>query len=65
MKVNFMRVEEVAKELDVSKSYAYKLVQKLNAELQRKGYMTVAGRVSRSYFEEKMYYTSENRKEVD
>lgn len=65
MKVNFMRVEEVAKELDVSKSYAYKLVQKLNEELQEKGYLTVAGRVSRSYFEEKMYYHSENRKEVD
>ena len=27
---NFMRVEDVARELDVSKSYAYKIVQKLN-----------------------------------
>ena len=27
---SFMRVEEVAQELDVSKSYAYKIVQKLN-----------------------------------
>ena len=30
---NFMRVEDVARELDVSKSYAYKIVQKLNKEL--------------------------------
>ena len=30
---NFMRVEDVARELDVSKSYAYKIVQKLNEEL--------------------------------
>ena len=29
----FMRAEEVARELEVSKSYAYKLIQQLNAEL--------------------------------
>ena len=34
---SFMRVEEVAQELGVSKSFAYKIVQKLNAELQEKG----------------------------
>ena len=31
---NFMRVEDVARELDVSKSYACKIVQKLNKELE-------------------------------
>ena len=44
---SFMRVEEVAATLDVSKSYAYKIVQKLNAELKAKGYLTISGRVSR------------------
>ena len=34
----FMRAEEVARELEVSKSYAYKLIQQLNAELREKGY---------------------------
>ena len=34
---NFMRVEDVARELDVSKSYDYKIVQKLNKELAEKG----------------------------
>ncbi len=33
----FMRAEEVARELEVSKSYAYKLIQQLNAELREKG----------------------------
>ena len=32
---SFMRVEEVAQELGVSKSYAYKIVQKLNQELMK------------------------------
>ena len=53
---SFMRVEEVAAELGVSKSFAYKIVQKLNAELQEKGYLTISGRVSRQYFEEKLCY---------
>ena len=53
---SFMRVEEVALELGVSKSFAYKIVQKLNAELQEKGYLTISGRVSRQYFEEKLCY---------
>lgn len=53
---SFMRVEEVAQELGVSKSFAYKIVQKLNAELQEKGYLTISGRVSRHYFEEKLCY---------
>lgn len=36
---NFMRVEDVARELDVSKFYAYKIVQKLNRELEEKGFI--------------------------
>ena len=35
---NFMRVEEVAQELGISKSHAYKVIHKLNAELREKGY---------------------------
>ena len=30
----FIKAEEVAKELDVSKPYAYKLIRKLNEELK-------------------------------
>ena len=52
---NFMRVEDVARELDVSKSYAYKIVQKLNKELEAKGYITITGRVNREYFNERVY----------
>ena len=52
---SFMRVEEVAAELGVSKSYAYKIVHRLNDELKAKAYVTISGRVSRKYFEEKFY----------
>lgn len=53
MENNFMRVDDVARELDVSKSYAYKIVQRLNAELREQGYLTISGRVNRKYFMEK------------
>lgn len=51
----FIGAEQIAKELGVSKSYAYRLVKELNEELRVKGYMTIPGRVSRRYFEEKFY----------
>lgn len=44
-----MKVDEVAQELGVSKSYAYKIVQRLNAELKEKGILTISGRVNRKY----------------
>ena len=53
---SFMRVEEVAQELGISKSYAYKIVQKLNAELKEKGFMTISGRVNKQYFMERTCY---------
>ena len=62
-KRSFMRVDEVVAELGVSKSYAYKIVQRLNAELKAKGYLTISGRVSRQYFMEKACYGEKERKE--
>ena len=51
----FLRAEEVAAELDVSLAYAYKLIRSLNTELQRQGFITINGRISRKYFTEKLY----------
>ena len=53
----FMTVEEVAAELGVSKSYAYKIVKQLNDELQKLGHLTVAGRVNTNYFRKKVCYS--------
>ena len=44
MENKFIRVDEVAKELGVSTSYAYKLIRQLNNE-----------RVNRQYFNERLY----------
>ena len=51
----FVRANDIAQDLDVSLPYAYKLIREMNAELKAKGYMTVAGRISRQFYEEKFY----------
>ena len=51
----FLNAGEVASELGVSKAYAYKLIRALNNDLQKQGFITINGRVSRQYFKEKLY----------
>ena len=60
----FMRVDEVAKELGVSKSYAYKIVQQLNAELKSLGYLTISGRVNRKFLLEKLCYGEKEKRDA-
>lgn len=51
----FYDVEDVMIMLMISKSHAYKIIRELNQELKAKGYMTITGRVSCQYFDEKFY----------
>ena len=53
----FWRVEDVAEEMGVSISYAYKLIRKLNKELKATGCITIPGRIDRKFFHEKFYST--------
>lgn len=43
--------------MGVSIPYAYKLICKLNRELQETGCITIAGRIDRKFFYEKFYST--------
>lgn len=51
----FVTADEIARDLGISKPFAYKLIRDMNAELASRGYLTIAGRVSRKYYEEKCY----------
>lgn len=55
MENRFIRAEDVAQELNISKPYAYKIIQKLNEELKAKGFCTIRGRINRQYFYERFY----------
>ena len=39
------------------RNYRYQIVRELNAELQKQGYLTVAGRVSATFFHKKVCYS--------
>lgn len=57
----FISAKEVARELEVSDSFAYRLVRKLNDELEKQGFVVVKGKISRKYFEEHVYGMSETK----
>ena len=57
MEKMFLKVSDVMKVLDVSESYAYKLIRKLNKELENKGCCVIAGRIDRKFFYEHFYGT--------
>ena len=51
----YFRAQDVADYMDISIPMAYKIIRKLNDELAAQGYLVVAGRVNRRYFEQKLY----------
>ncbi len=50
-----MDAQDVSEALSVSKSTAYQIIRRLNKELEEANFITVRGRVSRAYFEERTY----------
>lgn len=62
----FIHAAEVAEALGISRPYAYKLVRELNKELAERGFLTISGKVSRRYFEERIYgMQTGNKEELD
>lgn len=51
----FMTAQEVADTLGMSKAYAYKLIQEMNQEMAKGGYVVLHGKINRSFFFNKIY----------
>ena len=51
---SFIHADEVAEILGVSVSSAYRIIKRLNNSLKDQDKITVAGKISRRYFEEKV-----------
>ena len=58
MNEKFLEVGDVMQILGISRSAAYKLMRQINSELE-KGYIVIRGKVSRKYFEERIYGMSD------
>jgi Mn-dependent DtxR family transcriptional regulator len=54
-KKGFLNANDVATIMDISVPMAYKIIRRLNNELTDQGFITIAGRISRAYFESKVY----------
>ncbi len=51
----YVTAQEVSEILGVSLTKSYDIIRRLNAELESKGYLTIRGKTSRAYFNEKLY----------
>lgn len=63
-KRKMLNAKEVAEVLEISNSYAYKIIDQLNGELQKAGYLTIPGKVDSLYLE-KRYFPSEKKILID
>lgn len=60
-----MTAKDVATVLGVSIGTAYKVIRKLNQELEEKGYIIVSGKIPKAYWEKKFYGVNEEREELN
>lgn len=51
----YITANELAEMLGVSVGHAYKLIRKLNQELEKEGFLVIASKVPRRYFEKRWY----------
>lgn len=51
----YLSVEDVAEVFDISVSFAYRVVERMNADLAGKNYYVILGRVPTRYIEDKIY----------
>ncbi len=51
----YITASELSELLGISLGHAYKLIRSMNKELEESGYMIVAGKLPRKYFEKRWF----------
>lgn len=51
----FITAPEMSELLGVSLGHAYKIIREMNKELEKSGYLVIAGKVPRGYFEKRWF----------
>lgn len=51
----YYSASDISEMLDVSKAKAYNIIKALNQQLEKQGYITIAGKVPKAYFAEQWY----------
>lgn len=60
--LNYYDVRDVQALIGISSSKAYKIMQELNQELKAKGYIIVAGKIPKKFFNERFYCSEDDLK---
>ncbi len=47
----YITAGELAEMLDISIGHAYKIIRRMNGELEKQGYLVISGKLPRKYFE--------------
>lgn len=56
----FYDVNDVSKMLGISKSKSYQILRELASQMKKQGFITVSGKISKNYFDEKVFYGGYN-----
>jgi Mn-dependent DtxR family transcriptional regulator len=51
----YITATELSEMLGVSPGHAYKIIRRLNKELEKDGYIVISGKVPQKYFEKRWY----------
>ena len=51
----FITAPEMAALLGISVGHAYKMIREMNKELEKSGYLVIAGKVPKGYFEKRWF----------
>lgn len=51
----FITAPEMAELLGISLGHAYKMIREMNKELEKSGYLVIAGKVPKGYFEKRWF----------
>lgn len=57
-----LSAKQVSEILDISVSYAYKIIDQLNGELKKAGYLTLHGKVDSLYLNKRFFSVTEKIK---
>ena len=47
----YITANELARTLDISVGHAYKIIRRMNNDLEKQGYLVISGKLPRKYFE--------------
>ena len=56
----FYTANDVSRMLGISKSHSYYLIRQMSEKLKAEGYITISGKISKKYFDERIYGGANN-----